>query len=79
MHTSTFTRNTDTPDSDDVFTDTSIFNAEEIVRQLENTAAAKEAVMTDTRVNARRRAEMLREQKRLEAELADLDGMDFDD
>jgi hypothetical protein len=79
MHTNSFNQNSDTPDSEDMFTDTSIFDAEEIVRQIENTAVAKKAVMTDTRVTARRRAEMLREQRRLEAELADLDAMDFDD
>lgn len=79
MHTNSFNQNSDASDSDDMFTDTSIFNAEEIVRQIENTATAKKAVMTDTRVTARRRAEMLREQRRLEAELADLDAMDFED
>lgn len=80
-----FDQSTDAADSDDMFTDTSMFNAEEIVRQIEMTAsqtasaAKKKATLADTSISARRRAEMLREQKRLEAELADLDSMDFDD
>ena len=70
---------TDASDSDDMYTDTSMFNAEEIVRHIETTAAQKKATLTDTRISARRRAEMLREQKRLEAELRDLENMSFDD
>ena len=65
-------------DAEDMYTDTSMFNAEEIVRQIEITAAAKKAALLDNRINARRRAEMLREQKMLEADLADLDDLDFE-
>lgn len=79
MQTHTFTSSPDTADAEDVLTDTSIFNAEEIVRQVEMSSAAKKAAISDTRINARRRAEILREQKRLEADLAGLDDLDFED
>ncbi|MFK8016632.1 MAG: hypothetical protein AB8G17_14460 [Gammaproteobacteria bacterium] len=79
MQPQTFDSSPDTADAEDVFTDTSIFNAEEIVRQIEMTSAASKTKIADTRIHARRRAEMLREQKRLEAELAGLDDMDYDD
>ena len=79
MQTHTFNSSPDTADAEDVLTDTSMFNAEDIVRQIEMTSAAKKAAIADTRINARRRAEMLREQKRLEADIAGLDDMDFED
>ncbi|MEM6641049.1 MAG: hypothetical protein AAF610_14240 [Pseudomonadota bacterium] len=66
-------------DSDEMFTDTSMFDADEIVRQIEMTEAEHKAALADTTVSARRRAEMLREQKRLEADLAELDAFDLDD
>lgn len=68
----------DVAESEDMYTDTSIFDAEEIVRQIEGVAAARQTALLDSRINARRRAEMLREQKMLEADLADLDDMDFE-
>lgn len=77
MQEDIFDSSDEASDSEDMYTDTSMFNAEEIVRQIEMTAAAKQAALRDNRINARRRAEMLREQKMLEADLADLDDFDF--
>ncbi len=79
MHTRSLDDSSDAVDSEDMYTDTSMFDADEIVRHIEMTAAQKKAVLVDTRINARRRAEVLREQKRLEAELNDLDEMSFDE
>ncbi len=60
--------------AEDVYTDTTIFSPEEIVRQLEESAtqASKEGKSID----ARRQREIYMEQKRLKAELSDYD---FDD
>lgn len=79
MQTRSLDQSSDAADSDDMYTDTSMFDAEEIVRHIESVAAQTKVTLTDTRITARRRAEMLREQKRLEAELRDLDNMSFDD
>ncbi len=79
MQSGNYERTSDTVDAEEMFTDTSMFDAEEIVRQIEMTEAENQAALRDTSVSARRRAEMLREQKRLEAELAELDAFDLDD
>ena len=78
MHSGSFNESSDNNESEELFTDTSMFDAEEIVRQIEMTAAENKAALRDTSVSARRRAEMLREQKRLEAELAEYDDLDLD-
>ena len=57
------------------YQDTSMFDGEEIVKQLESKARASNT--PDSQLDARRRAEILREQKRLEQDLADLDSLDF--
>ena len=79
MQPHTFSSSPDTADSEDVFTDTSMFNAEDIVRQIEMTTAANAAAVADKRISARCRAEILREQKRLKADIAGLDDLDYDD
>ena len=78
MQSGNYEGSNETTDSEEMFTDTSMFDAEEIVRQIEMTAAENKAAIRDTSVSARRRAEMLREQKRLEAELAEYDAYDLD-
>lgn len=57
--------------AEDVYTDTTIFSPEEIVRQLEESAA--EASAEGKAIDARRQREIYMEQKRLRAELAEYD------
>ncbi|NNF15581.1 MAG: hypothetical protein HKN70_02485 [Gammaproteobacteria bacterium] len=64
---------------DEGMTDTSVFDAEEIVRSIENVAAKRNSVIVDPGVESRRRFEALQEEKRLKEELRDLDDYDFDD
>ena len=60
--------------AEDVFTDTTIFSPEEIVRQLEESAT--QASKNGKAIDARRQREIYMEQKRLKGELSDYD---FDD
>ena len=64
---------------DEVYTDTSMFNAEDIVRNIEEAARQLEAEEALGKIDAKRRLEIMREQKRLEADLQDIDDFDFDD
>lgn len=66
---------------DDQYTDTSMFNAEEIVRNLEEEGARRQddKAAEARRIDARRRAEIRRENKWLEEELNDLDGFEVED
>ena len=62
----------------DDYTDTSMFNAEDIVRNIELAAQRKRALQ-DAGLDAKRRLEIRREQERLERDLRELDSFDFDD
>lgn len=57
--------------AEDVYTDTTIFSPEEIVRQLEESAVA--ASEKGKSIDARRQREIYMEQKRLRAELSEYD------
>ncbi len=61
-------------------TDTSVFNASEIVDNIEKRVALKTGKeVIETRSEAKRRFEALREERRLRADLEDLDDYDIDD
>ncbi len=61
-------------------TDTSVFNANEIVDNIEKRVAlANGKDVIETRSEAKRRFEALREERRLQADLEDLDDYDLDD
>ncbi len=64
---------------DEVYTDTSMFNAEDIVRNIEEAARQKKAAATEAKLDAKRRLEIMREKKRLEEDLMDIDEFDIDD
>lgn len=61
-------------------TDTSVFNASDIVDSIEKRVAmsTKDKVI-ETRAEAKRRFEAIREERRLRAELEDLDDYSFED
>lgn len=61
-------------------TDTSVFNANEIVDSIEKRVALKNGKeVVETRSEAKRRFEALREERRLRADLEDLDDYNIDD
>ncbi len=61
-------------------TDTSVFNANEIVDNIEKRVAlANGKDVIETRSEAKRRFEALREERRLRADLEDLDDYDIGD
>ncbi|MEM7082700.1 MAG: hypothetical protein AAF465_08200 [Pseudomonadota bacterium] len=61
-------------------TDTSIFNAADIVDNIEKRVAlSTKNKVIETRAEAKRRFEAIREERRLRAELEDLDDYSFDD
>lgn len=57
----------DKPLTEEQYTDTSMFNADEIVSKVEEFASQRKA--TDNDLSARQRYELLKEEKRLQAEL----------
>lgn len=65
---------------DPQMTDTSVFNAADIVDSIEKRVAVstKDKVI-ETRAEAKRRFEAIREERRLRAELEDLDDYSLDD
>lgn len=82
MHEHTAESDLTTSDLDegelDEYTDTSMFNAEDIVRNIELAAQRKKA-LEEAGLDAKRRLEIRREQQMLERNLQDLDDYDFDD
>ncbi len=64
---------------DEVYTDTSMFNAEDIVKNIEEAAKKVQAAKAKKKIDAKRRLEILREQQRLAEDLQDIDDFDFAD
>lgn len=79
MPDSNYENNSDAVDAEEMYTDTSMFNAEEIVKQIEEAASQRNGAHTEQVLDARRRAEILREQRRLKEDLDDFDDYSFDD
>lgn len=70
----------DDAELDEQYTDTSIFDTEEIVRNVEEGARrAKKEKQAQSKIDARRRAEIRREQQMLDKELQDLEGFEVEE
>ena len=65
--------------SDEYATDTSMFDGDEIVKHIEKSSADKKAKEKDLSLESRRRFEALQEERRLQADLHDIDDYDLDD
>ena len=65
--------------SDEYATDTSVFNADEIVKHIEESSADKKAKEKDLSAESRRRFEALQEERLLQADLHDIDDYDLND
>ena len=79
MNIETGTDDVDDVLSDESVTDTSIFNADEIVKSLEERVTSAKDKNGSHNIESRRRFEALQEEKRLQADLRDIDDYDLDD